>query len=125
MSHLQNPEVRLKRFVKQYLKKVDEGKPFTISFNGEKVHISQKQIDSFNPYKEAHGGFLLPLLGSVISFIKGKVGNGLDSEKTGGILPFLPLILAGIGAAGAAAGGVSGIVKTANDKAANDIKIQE
>ena len=128
MSHLQTPEAKIKRFVKQYLKKIDEGKPFDITFNGEKVHISQKQIDSFKPYKEVHGGFLLPLLGSVIGFIKKKIfGNGLE-KKEGGILPLLtllPLIFGGIGAAGTVAGGTAGIVKAVNDKAADDAKIAE
>ena len=126
MSQLHTPEAKIKRFVKQYFQKIDEGRPFDISFNGEKVHISQKQIDSFKPYKEAHGGFLLPLLGSVIGFIKKKItGNGLDIEKNGGILPFLPLILAGIGAAGATAGGVAGAVSAANSKAKNDLELAE
>ena len=63
-------------------------------------------------------------MGTVISFIKNKIsGNGL--EKTGGILPFLPLILAGIGAAGATAGGVAGAVNAANQKAKNDIELAE
>ena len=128
MSQLRTPEAKIKRFVKQYLKKIDEGRPFDISFNGEKVHISQKQIDSFKPYKEVHGGFLLPLLGSVIGFIKKKItGNGLE-RKEGGILPLLtllPLIFGGIGAAGATAGGIAGAVKAANDKAKNDLELAE
>jgi len=130
MSQLHTPEAKIKRFVKQYLKKIDEGKPFDITFNGDKVHISQKQIDSFKPYKEVHGGFLLPLLGSVIGFIKKKItGNGLNGErKEGGLLPLLtllPLIFGGIGAAGATAGGIAGAVKAANDKAKNDLELAE
>ena len=129
MSQLHTPEAKRKRFVKQYLKKIDEGRPFDITFNGDKVHISQKQIDSFKPYKEAHGGFLLPLLGNVIGFIKKKIfGNGLNNEKEGGILPLLtllPLIFGGVGAAGAAAGGISEAVKAANEKATNDTKNAE
>ena len=128
MSQLHTPEAKIKRFVKQYLKKIDEGKPFDITFNGDKVHISQKQIDSFKPYKEVHGGFLLPLLGSVIGFIKKKIfGNGLE-KKEGGILPLLtllPLIFGGIGAAGGVAGGVAASVKAANDKAKNDLELAE
>ena len=129
MSHLHTPEAKLKRFVKQYLKKIDEGKPFDITFNGEKVHISQKQIDSFKPYKEVHGGFLLPLLGSVIGFIKKKItGNGLE-RKEGGFIFTIPAIIAavtgGLAAAGGVAGGVAASVKAANDKAKNDLELAE
>ena len=67
------------------LKKIDQGKPFKISFQGDTAHISQEQIDSL---KEKHGGFLMPLINKVISYIKS--GNGLET-KQGGLLPLAML----------------------------------
>src|SRR3981189_2793831 len=52
----------------------------------------------------------------------------IRDNKEGGFLPLLtllPMILGGIGAAGAVAGGAAGIVKAVNDKKLNDEKIEE
>ncbi|ESO99265.1 hypothetical protein LOTGIDRAFT_173754 [Lottia gigantea] len=74
------------------------------TYNGKKVHITQKIIDK---YKHC------------------KVRDDIDLEridqnltKKGGFLPFLPLIFAGLAAAGATAGGAAGIAKAVNDKKA-------
>jgi len=44
---------------------------------------------------------------------------------TGGVLPLIPLILGGLSAVGALAGGASAIAKTAIDKQANDARLRE
>ena len=114
-------ESKIKAFVTRLFKKIEQGEPFTISFQGEKTYISQGRIDSL---KEKHGGFLLPLIGKVMSFIKG--GNGFETK--GGILPLaalLPLIFGGIAAAGGTAGGIASAVKAASDKAKNDLELEE
>ena len=96
----QSNAAKLKRFLTHLFKKIELGKPFKISFQGDTVQISQDKIDSL---KEKHGGFLLPLIGKVISHIKG--GDGFET-KEGGILPLaalLPLIFGGLAAAGGTA----------------------
>ena len=87
-------ESKLKGFLTRLLKKMDRGKPFTISFQDEKTHISQDKIYSIKVEKQ--GGFLLRLIGKVISFIKG--GDGFASAtqydfqtKEGGLLPLAAL----------------------------------
>lgn len=46
-------------------------------------------------------------------------------KKMGGFLPLIPLILAGISAAGALAGGAASIAKTVHEKQASDATITE
>ncbi len=75
---------------------VNEGKPKSITINGEKKYISKKKINEIK-----------------------------EQEKEGGILPFLIPLFAGVGAAGAIAGGTAGIVSAANNKASNDAKLQQ
>ena len=48
-----------------------------------------------------------------------------ETEKEGGILPFLPLILGGIAGLGSLLGGASWIAKTILDKQNNDNKLEE
>lgn len=48
-----------------------------------------------------------------------------DSEKTGGFLPFLPLIFGGLGALGALAGGSAAVAKTVIDKNRADAELEE
>ena len=115
-------ESKIKAFLTRLFKKIEQGKPFTISFQCDKTYINQ---DLINSLKEKHGGFLMPLIGKVMSFIKG--GNGFET-KEGGILPLaalLPLIFGGIAAAGGTAGGIASAVKAANDKAKNDLELEE
>ncbi|ESO88224.1 hypothetical protein LOTGIDRAFT_175896 [Lottia gigantea] len=83
---------------------METNSPTLITYNGKKVHITQKIIDK---YKHC------------------KVRDDIDLEridenltKKGGFLPFLPLIFAGLAAAGATAGGAAGIAKAVNDKKA-------
>ena len=64
----QSNESKVKRFVTGLFKGIERGKPFKISFQGDIAQINQDTIDS---EKEKHGGFLLPLVGKVISHIKG------------------------------------------------------
>ena len=75
---------------------VNEGKPKFITTNNVKTYISKKKINEIK-----------------------------EKEKEGGILPLLPLIFAGIGAAGAAAGGTAGIVTAVNKKASDDAQLQQ
>ena len=73
----------------------NEGKPKTISHNGEKKYISKKLINKIK-----------------------------EQEKEGGIIPLIP-IFAGIAAAGSVAGGAAGIASAVNNNAANDAKLQQ
>ena len=75
--------------------------------------------------KEKHGGFLLPLVGKVISHIKG--GAGFET-KEGGLLPLaalLPFIFGGLAAAGRTADGIASVVNAANQKQKNDLELKE
>ena len=113
---------KVKRLVTRLLKKIEQGKPFKISFQGDTAHISQEQIDSL---KEKHGGFLMPLVNKVISYIKS--GNGFET-KQGGLLPLamlLPMIFGGLAAAGGTAGGIASAVNAANQKTKNDLELKE
>ena len=115
-------ESKVKRLINTILKKLEIGKPFNITFNGDKAHINQQRIDSI---KSVNGGFLLPLLGTIISHIKS--GSGFEN-KQGGVLPLLtllPLIFGGIAAAGGTAGGIASAVSSANSKAKGDLELQE
>ena len=76
-------ESKVKRLINTILKKLEIGEPFNITFNGDKAHINQQRIDSI---KSVNGGFLLPLLGTIISHIKS--GSGFEN-KQGGVLPLL------------------------------------
>ena len=113
---------KFKGLVTRLLKKIELGKPFKISFQGNTASISQEQINSL---KEKHGGFLIPLVNKVISHIKG--GNGLET-KEGGLLPLaalLPMIFGGLAAAGGTAGGIAFVVNASNQKAKNDQELKE
>ena len=117
----QSNESKVKRFTTRLFKGIERGKPFKISFQGDTAQISQDQIDSV---KEKHGGFLLPLIGKVISHIKG----GAGFETKGGLLPLaalLPLIFGGLAAAGGTAGGIASVVNAANQKQKNDLELKE
>ncbi|ESO85012.1 hypothetical protein LOTGIDRAFT_168274 [Lottia gigantea] len=90
--------------VMKIIEAMETNSPSLITYNGKKVHITQKIIDK---YKHC------------------KVRDDIDLEridenltKKGGFLPFLPLIFAGLAAAGATAGGAAGIAKAVNDKKA-------
>ncbi|ESO84769.1 hypothetical protein LOTGIDRAFT_168436 [Lottia gigantea] len=85
--------------VMKIIEAMETNSPTLITYNGKKVHITQKIIDK---YKHC------------------KVRDDIDLEridenltKKGGFLPFLPLIFAG-----ATAGGAAGIAKAVNDKKA-------
>ncbi|ESO93269.1 hypothetical protein LOTGIDRAFT_161832 [Lottia gigantea] len=89
--------------VMKIIEAMETNSPTLITYNGKKVHITQKIIDK---YKHC------------------KVRDDIDLEridenltKKGGFIPFLPLIFAGL-AAGATAGGAAGIAKAVNDKKA-------
>ena len=115
---------KLHSFISRFIKKLNEGKPFTIQFNGEKQRVTKDNIilleNELKRWNTSSGGFL-PLLGMIPSIIGGIgklfIGQGFDfpldeegTEKEGGILPAfsallpmalkaLPLILGGAGAA--------------------------
>ena len=103
----------LKSFLTRLFKKAEKGEPFNISLNGDKVFMGQDNINSLkgNGYKAS----------SIIE------GGGFET-KEGGILPLaalLPLIFGGIAAAGGTAGGIATVVNSANQKAKNDLELQE
>ena len=95
------------------------------------MYTSQGKIDSIKGEKQGELGEavplepLLPLIGKVISFIKG--GEGFET-KEGDLLPLaalLPIIFGGIAAAGGTAGGIASAVNAANQKAKNDLELEE
>ncbi|ESO95272.1 hypothetical protein LOTGIDRAFT_175181 [Lottia gigantea] len=95
---------RWETLVMKIIEAMETNSPTLITYNGKKVHITQKIIDK---YKHC------------------KVRDDIDLERIdenltqkGGFLPFLPLIFAGLAAAGATAGGAAGIAKAVNDKKA-------
>ena len=107
----------LKGFLTRLFKKVEIGKPFNISLDGNKVFIGQDNINLLkgNGYKKQ----------SIISNLK--EGNGFE-KKEGGILPLaalLPLIFGGIAAAGTTAGGIASVVNSVNQKSKNDLELKE
>lgn len=81
---------------------------------------------------QLHGEEKLGLTKRQIAHIMKKKGEGAGADirfskkqlkkitKMGGILPLIPLILGGLSAAGALAGGAAGITKAVQDKQAND-----
>ena len=74
---------------------VNSGKPSSITHEGKRFYISKQKINDV--YKK---------------------------QKDGGIFPLIPILL-GIGAAASVGGATAGIVKAANDKAANDISLKQ
>ena len=74
---------------------VDIGAPKTFTYKGNKHYISKKKINEIK-----------------------------EQQNEGGIFPLIPILL-GIGAAASVGGATAGIVKAANDKAANDISLQQ
>ena len=55
---------------------------------------------------------------------KTKIKHAQNLKKEGGVFPLIPLLL-GIGTAASIGGATAGIVKAANDKAANDISLEQ
>ncbi|ESO99507.1 hypothetical protein LOTGIDRAFT_158599 [Lottia gigantea] len=97
--------------VMKIIEAMETNSPTLITYNGKKVHITQKIIDK---YKHC------------------KVRDDIDWEridenltKKGGFLPFLPIIFAGLAAAGATAGGAAGIAEAVNAKKAAAVKAAE
>ena len=134
----QTKKQKLNHFISRLIKKVDEGKPFTIQFNGDKERVTSDQILLLQTQlknSDCKSGGFLPLLGMIPSILGGIgklfTGQGMDfpldeegNEKEGGFLPALgallpmalkalPLILGGAGAA-------ASIAHTVNQKRHND-----
>ena len=134
----QSKKQKLNHFISRLIKKVNEGKPFTIQFNGDKERVTRDQILLLQTQlknSDCKSGGFLPLLGMIPNILGGIgklfTGQGMDfpldeegNEKEGGFLPALgallpmalkalPLILGGVGAA-------SSIAHTINEKRHND-----
>ncbi|ESO83400.1 hypothetical protein LOTGIDRAFT_176242 [Lottia gigantea] len=90
--------------VMKIIEAMETNSPTLITYNGKKVPITQKIIDK---YKHCKVRYDIDLE---------RIDENLT--KKGGFLPFLPLIFAGLAAAGATAGGAAGIAKAVNDKKA-------
>ncbi|ESO93712.1 hypothetical protein LOTGIDRAFT_153168 [Lottia gigantea] len=88
--------------VMKIIEAMETNSPTLITYNGKKVHITQKIIDKYKHCK--------------VRDDMERIDENLT--KKGGFLPFLPLIFAGLAAAGATAGGAAGIAKAVNDKKA-------
>ncbi|ESO91866.1 hypothetical protein LOTGIDRAFT_163227 [Lottia gigantea] len=88
--------MKVETLVKKIIEAIEKESPTTITCNGKKINITKKLIDK---YKYC------------------KVRDDIDLEridanaKEGGFLPLLPLIFAGITAAGVATGGISAAVR--------------
>ena len=82
-----------KKYEAKLRKIIDEGNPRYVTHNGKKIYISRKKINEIR-----------------------------EKEKEGGIIPFLIPLFAGIGAAGAVAGGAADIATSVNNKAASEQK---
>ena len=138
----QSKKQKLNHFISRLIKKVNEGKPFTIQFNGDKERVTRDQILLLQTQlknSDCKSGGFLPLLGMIPNILGGIgklfTGQGMDfpldeegNEKEGGFLPALgallpmalkalPIILGGVGAA-------SSIAHTINEKRHND-RIEE
>ena len=85
-----------KKYEVKLRKIIDEGNPRYVTHNGKKIYISKKKINEIR-----------------------------EKEKEGGILPFLIPLFAGIGAAGAVAGGAAGIATSVNNKNANAARLKQ
>ena len=134
----QSKKQKLSNFISRLIRKVNEGKPFSIQFNGDKERVTRDQILLLQTQlgnSDCKSGGFLPLLGMIPNILGGIgrlfTGQGMDfpldeegNEKEGGILPALgallpmalkalPLILGGVGAA-------SSIAHTVNQKRHND-----
>ena len=96
--------------VAKIIESIETGKPTIITYNGKKISISKKLIDKYKLCK---------------------VREDIDLEqinknaKDGGFFPLLPLIFAGIAAAGTTAGGAAGIAQAVNAKKADDAEKSE
>ena len=97
--------MKAESLVTKIIESIETGKPTIISYNGKRISISKKLIDKYKLCK---------------------VRDDIDLEeinrnaKDGGFFPLLPLIFAGIAAAGATAGGAAGIAQAVNKKNADD-----
>ena len=104
--------MKTKKLVENFLNAFENDKPTRFTYKGKVINITKKII---NEYKD--------------KLIKDDVEENYDkidkTAKEGGILPLLPLIFAGIGAAASTAGGTAGIVKAVNDKKAADLEQKE
>ncbi|ESP04699.1 hypothetical protein LOTGIDRAFT_170536 [Lottia gigantea] len=96
--------------VKRIIEAIETESPTTITYNGKRIKISKKIIDKYK-HCEVRDDIDLKRIDK--------------SVKEGGFLPFLPLIFAGLAAAGAATGGISAAVKAANAKKAADAEKSE
>ncbi|ESO92303.1 hypothetical protein LOTGIDRAFT_162605 [Lottia gigantea] len=103
--------MKVETLVMKIIEAIETAYPTVITFNGKKISITKNLIDK---YKYC------------------KVRDDIDLEridanaKEDGFLHFLlPLIFDGIAAAGAATGGISAAVKSANAKKAADAKAAE
>ena len=95
-------------------------------FNGD--HASAEQGSYPLPVTESELKHVKDGDGYVTVTLNKKKLKHIRDNKEGGFLPLLtllPMILGGIGAAGAVASGAAGIVKAVNDKKLNDEKIEE
>lgn len=100
------PEV----LVSKILESITNGKPKTITYNGIKIRISQSIINKLKNHKVLDN----------INY------DEIDKQaKEGGFLFLLPLIFGGLAAAGAVAGGASGIASAVNKKKAEDAANRE
>ena len=114
-DHLAFVRVRLKKlltYLLTYLVRITKNNPIG---NLHKIPLTQTQINRIN---KAENGLNLFLSSSQLKYLK----------KSGGLLPLLallPLIFAGLGAAGGVAGGVASAVSSAKNASAAAAQIAE
>jgi len=98
--------MKTETFIGKIISAIENEKPTTIKFNNKTFRITKQIINSYKDKK--------------INDLDDDKIKEIGEVKEGGILPLLPLIFGAIAAAGAVAGGASGIAKAVQDKKATD-----
>ena len=101
-----------KHFVVRIIEAITNKKPQTIRYKNKRYNVTKSIINQY------HNRPLNIIDETLMAQIE-------EVAKTGGILPLLPLIFAGLAAAGGIAGGAAGIAKAVNDKTAADAEQKE
>ena len=124
-------EARITLFVRKFLTKLDQNKPFHITLNGEKFYINRATVDEFNQHKPKEGGFLQFLAPLLTGLFTSGSGYSLADHEGGflgaiasGLARVVPFILKGIKnlvPVAQLAGGISETVRNSKQAAGSGI----